>query len=105
MRRSCCAGFAAKPEQLPRSRIEHQSLRAPAQQAPRPDQRDDGDHAADHHRTPEHAADCGQTAIDAAELVLDLFRSRPQLGALHGDACQQVAVMSVELIETLTHCD
>jgi len=104
MRRSCCDGFAAKPEQLARSRIEHQSLRTPACQPARPDQRDDADRTDYQYRAAQHATDCRQTAIDAAELVVDLFRRVAQLLTLHGDARQQVAVMGVELIEALTHC-
>jgi len=104
MRRSCCGGFAAKPEQLARGRIEHQSLRAPAQQPSGPDQRDDADRAHYQYRAAQHAPDCRQTAIDATELVLDLFRCVAELRTLHGDARQQVAVMGMELIETLAHC-
>jgi len=105
MRRSCCDGFAAKPEQLARRRIEHQSLRTRAQQPTRADEGDDSDSAADQYRALQHATDCCHTAIYAAQLVLDLFRRLSQLPALHGDARQQVAVMGIELIETLTHCD
>src|SRR5262245_48136868 len=103
MRRSCCGGFAAKPEQLARSRIEHQSPGAPACEPARPDQRDHSDRTADQYRTAQHATDYGQTAIDTPQLMLDLSRRLTQLLTLHGDACQQVAVMRVELIEPLAH--
>src|SRR5574338_740636 len=103
MRRSCCVGFAAKPEQLSHSRIEHQSSRTPAYQPARPDQRDDGNRTADQYRAAQHATDHSQTAIDAAQLVLDLVRCLTQLLPLHGDARQQVAVMSMELVEALAH--
>ena len=77
----------------------NQPARRPAQQAPRPDQRNDGDRAANHRRMPQHADARRQAAIHAAELVLDLFRARTELLALHGAARQQIAVMGVELIE------
>src|SRR5512138_3657585 len=104
MRRSCCGGFAAKPEQLSRGRVQHQAPGAPAHEPPRPDQGDDGDRAADQYRAAQHATDHGQAAIDTTQLVLDLLRCFTQLLTLHGDARQQVAVVRVELVETVAHC-
>ena len=101
MRRSCCGGFAAKPEQLPRGRIPHQSLRRPAQQAARPDQRDDGDRAADHRRmrsTRRTAARPRSSRPSSCSISSALVA---ELLPLHGAARQQVAVMGGELIEAL----